>query len=581
MSLHIISHIARILSSFVVCILITSSAFSQSTPHSFLLPIDIPPLLSANYGELRPNHFHGGLDFKTQSIVGKNLIAIDSGYVSRIQVRPSGYGLALYITHYNGYTSVYGHLLSLNQKIDSVVKAYQKFHTKNIVDIHFQSHELPIQRGEIIGLSGNSGSSGGPHLHFEIRDSKTQNTLNPLLFYPQIVDKSRPKITAIGVYPLDSSSFVSQARSKKFYKVLTNKSEGLQKISEPIHAWGTIGFSVQGNDFMQGTGHVYGFYTVKLLCNDTVLYARRIDEISFENTADINSFIDYTEYAKTKRYFEKAFVEPNNTLQVYTHLHNYGKYSAKTIDTVTCEFIVGDFNENMAAVTFTVIQQPIHDTILSKLPPYPQKNSCKLPFTHTLQGFTFTGNEQTFFTDFTFTATVDTLNPKKRYHSHRYSIKSDQLIFKKAASIQIQSHVPKELQEKAIIELSNAAGAKSPILATFDEQGIASGYTKRPGTFGVVLDTVAPFVKPNFANNGNLQANKSLSFKISDNFSGIKEYNAYVDDEWVILNYDAKSATVYLKFADTNMQFNTKHSLRIEVRDMCNNTTTKEYSFFK
>lgn len=581
MSKHFSYYIKHILISTFCFVGFSISIFSQSTQQSLLLPVDIPVLLSANFGELRSNHFHGGLDFKTQSLVGKNMIAIDSGYVSRIQVRPSGYGLALYITHYNGYTSVYGHLLSFNQRIDSVVKAYQKLHKKNIVDIQFQEHELPVSRGEIIALSGNSGSSGGPHLHFEIRDSKTQNTLNPLLFYPQIIDKARPKIFSIGIYPLDSLSYIENTRDKKFYKVQSTQTSSMHNIASPIHVWGNIGFSIQGNDYMQGTGHVYGFYTVKLLCNDTLIYARQIDEISFENTGDINSFIDYSEYSKSKRYFEKAFVEPNNTLQVYTQLKNKGIYPATHIDTVTCEFIVGDFNSNMAAVTFKLIQKPVADSTVKKQSPYPFKYSCSDAFTHVLPGFIFNADSNTFFNDFTFSSNIDTLNPKKRYYSKRYSIKSDQLIFKKPASISIQSSVSKELQAKALIELSNAAGAKSPILAKFDEQGVAFGSIKRPGTVGVVLDTIAPFVKPNFANNANLQANKSLSFKISDNFSGIKYYNAYIDDQWVILDYDAKSATVYLTFANTSIETGKKHSLRLEVSDMCNNVTIKEYSFFK
>jgi hypothetical protein len=564
-----------------ILLLYSIIAYSQSTQQSFVLPVDIPVSLSANFGELRPNHFHGGLDFKTLSVVGKNMISIDTGYVSRIQVRPSGYGLALYITHPNGYTSVYGHLLSFNAKIDAYVKQYQIANQKNIVDIQLQPHELPVARGEVIAFSGNSGSSQGPHLHFEIRDSKTQNTLNPFLFYPQIIDKSRPKITAIGVYAMDSMSFIENSRDKKFYTVQSTPTSSMHNIANPIQVWGNIGFSVQGNDFMQNSGHVYGYYSVKLLCNDTLLYARQIDEISFETTADINSFIDYTEYNKSKRYFEKAFVETNNSLQIYTHLKNKGIYTAKTIDTVTCEFIVGDFHSNVAAVSFQLIQKPIADSILQKMKPYPKKYPCNQDFFLSLPGFTFSADNRTFYTDFTFFTSIDTVNPKKRYLSKRYTIKSDQLIFKKSATISIHTSVPKELQSKALIEHSNSAGAKSPIFVKFDEQGVATGSTKRPGTFGVVLDTVAPFIKPNFANNANLQSNSFISFKMSDNFSGIKDYNAFIDNNWVILDYDAKSATVYLRFGDASIETGKKHTLRIEVSDMMNNNIIKEYSFFK
>jgi murein DD-endopeptidase MepM/ murein hydrolase activator NlpD len=150
--------------SLLVCF--SFSGFSQNEKYTFLMPLDIPPFLSANFGELRPNHFHAGLDFKTQAVVGKNILAIDTGYVSRVQVRPTGYGVALYITHPNGYTSVYGHILSLEPRIDSLVKKYQYEHKENVVDMSFLPEILPVSRGEIVALTGNSGSSGGPHLNF-------------------------------------------------------------------------------------------------------------------------------------------------------------------------------------------------------------------------------------------------------------------------------------------------------------------------------------------------------------------------------------------------------------------------------
>ena len=557
------------------------AAIAQNeTKHSFLLPVDIPVKLAANYGELRPNHFHGGIDFKTESVVGKNMIAIDSGYVSRVQIRPSGYGNALYITHPNGITSVYGHLLAFSPEIDSVVKAYQYTNQKNTVDASFEPNQLPVIRGEVVALSGNSGSSSGPHLHFEMRDSKTQNTLNPLQFYPQIVDKARPKISNIGVYALDSNSYVNNGREKIFYKAIPIvENPGMYSIASPVIVSGNIGFGIQGNDYMQNTGHIYGYYSVALLCNDTVLYERKIDEISFKNGADINSLIDYKEKLKTGRLFEKAYVDENNELEIYTTLVNNGIYATTSIDTAVCEFIVADYNGNIAAITITLLQKPIPDSIKKMLKPYPKKFSCKEGFDLKLDGCTFTTTNKTFFTDFTFASKVDTLNPKKRYFSKRYTISSDQLIFKNAAKISIQTTLPKELYDKALIECSNKAGAKSALVTKIDENGVATANVKKPGIYAVTIDTVAPHIKPNFVNNQNLSASKKLTFKMSDNFSGIKEYDAFVDDQWCILDFDAKSAIVNLRFDETRIEKGKTHTLRIRLEDMCGNVVEKNYTF--
>jgi hypothetical protein len=545
-----------------------------------LLPVDIPVALSGNFGELRPNHFHSGIDFKTQQVIGKNIRAIEDGYVSRAAVRPSGYGMCLYVTHPNGLTSVYAHLSAFSPKIDSVVRAKQyELQSNNFDYAEFDSLAMPVSRGEIIALSGNSGSSGGPHLHFEIRNTESENALDPIQFYPNISDKARPRISAIGVYAMDTNSFVAQKRGKQFYATSAKGSAGNYVLAKPIEVWGNIGFSIQGNDLMTGQGNVYGFYRVKLSCNKQILYERVIDEISFATTSDINSLIDYEERVKSKRYFEKAFVDKNNDLKIYTKLHNTGIYQATQVDTAQCEFVVSDFHNNAASLQFTLLQKPLTDSILQKLPKLTDTSEwfdCKKEFTYSLNDFSFTADNKTFFTDFTFSA-KEVITPTKRsYYSKRYNIQTNQPIFKKAAQIRVQTNLPDSLRSKALFERSGAA-----VFTKIDTSGVATASVKFGGTYGIVIDTIAPKITLNLAAGANLQQAQSISFRISDDFSGIGSYNAYIDEQWTLLNYDAKTRTVYLYFKYATLEPNKMHDLRLEVTDVSGNKAVKTVRFYK
>ncbi|MCL2327207.1 MAG: M23 family metallopeptidase [Bacteroidetes bacterium] len=548
--------------------------------YNVLLPVDIPVALSGNFGELRANHFHSGIDFKTQQVIGKNIRAIEEGYVSRAAVRPSGYGMCLYVTHPNGLTSVYAHLSAFSPRIDSVVRAKQHEMKSNNFDFaEFDSLEMPVARGEIIALSGNSGSSGGPHLHFEIRNTVTENALDPLQFYPQIIDKARPRITAIGVYAMDDNSFVAQKRGKQFYTATAKGTSGEYVLAKPIEVWGNIGFSIQGNDLMTGQSNVYGFYHVKLSCNKQVLYERVMDEVSFATTNDLNSLIDYEERAKSKRYFEKAFVDKNNDLHIYTKLHNSGIYAATKADTAQCEFVVSDYHNNAASLQFTLLQKPLADSVLRKLPKLPETGEwfdCKEEFAYSLNDFTFTASDKTFFTDFTFSAKEVTTPAKRTYYSKRYNIQTNQPIFKKPAQISVQTNLPDSLRSKALFERGGAA-----VFTKINDEGIATASVKFGGTYGIVVDTTAPKITLNLAQGANLQQSKFISFKISDDFSGIGSYNAYINDKWTLLDYDAKTATVYLYFKYADLQPDTMHDLRIEVSDVSGNKAVKVARFYR
>ena len=202
-------------------LIVCFTAVSQSTTN-FRSPMDIPLQLSGNFGELRPGHFHAGLDIRTQGKVGLPIYAIDSGYVSRIAVSEGGYGKVIYITHPNGFTSVYAHLRKFYGSFQGLARDIQYGQQVFQFDSSLTETNLTVAKGDIIGYSGNTGGSAGPHLHFEIRNTKTEHPINPLLFGFEIKDNIAPKIYAIGIYPLSTTSNVNGKNEKRILKAVGN-----------------------------------------------------------------------------------------------------------------------------------------------------------------------------------------------------------------------------------------------------------------------------------------------------------------------------------------------------------------------
>ncbi|MGL5889408.1 MAG: M23 family metallopeptidase, partial [Bacteroidia bacterium] len=261
---------------FVFPVLMYAHSEQTNYPKNyFQTPIDAPLLLAGNFGELRPNHFHAGIDITTQGKEGIAIFAAAEGYVSRIRISPFGYGKALYITHPNGYTTVYGHLRNFNKDIGMYAERNQYEAELFEIDITVPPGALPVKKGEIIARSGNTGGSGGPHLHFEIRDTKTEDALNPLLFGLPVADKVAPTIVRVAIIPLDANARVNGKNQKKYIALKSLKgifvpataADTLPRIS------GRIGFAVDAYD-KESTPHgKNGVYGIRLSINGSDVYA--------------------------------------------------------------------------------------------------------------------------------------------------------------------------------------------------------------------------------------------------------------------------------------------------------------------
>ena len=299
------------------------SAQAQHVQESkFCSPFDFPILLSANFGELRPNHFHNGLDIKTQGVTGKPIHCIADGYVSRVAVLHGGYGQAIYVTHPNGLTSVYGHVISFAKNIQAYVRQYQYAHETFVCDLKFQPGQFPVKKGDIIALSGNEGASAGPHLHLELRRTETGEYIDPMPYFKHLLkDSKAPVGSLIGIYPIQGKGVVNGSSHKKLLAI--------GNLKQPVHAWGEIYTGISAKDYMDGTSNFYGVHSVTLYVNSVQVFNSTTDKVLPDENRMINGFTDYEELTRTRRLIMRSYKLPGNRLRL---LHPNENRGAVTID---------------------------------------------------------------------------------------------------------------------------------------------------------------------------------------------------------------------------------------------------------
>src|SRR5690606_21178437 len=281
-------------------------------------PLEIPLILSGNFAELRSNHFHSGLDLKTQQRIGLKVLAAADGYVSRIKIQHYGYGKTLYVTHPNGYTTVYAHLSEYSSIIEAYVKKHQYEVESYEIEMFPATGELLVSKGELIAYSGNTGGSGGPHLHFEIRD-KDELPMNPLLFGYDIKDTSKPVISSLYVYPLGEGSSVNNSlrRQKLKLTLLKNGDYG----AESVTALGDIGFAINTFDRQDLAANANGVYNIQTFINGSQNFEVDFRKFSFDETNRLNRFIDYEHFKTAKERIQKLFND-NNDLSILKSINN-------------------------------------------------------------------------------------------------------------------------------------------------------------------------------------------------------------------------------------------------------------------
>ncbi|MCH9659629.1 MAG: M23 family metallopeptidase [Bacteroidetes bacterium] len=543
---------------------------AQNIPTDYFSdPLEIPIILAGNFGELRSNHFHSGLDIKTQQKRGVPIYAPADGFVKRIKVAHFGYGKALYLTHPNGYITVYAHLQSYGGVIEDYVKEKQYEKESYTIELFPEPSLLTVSKGDIIGYTGNSGSSGGPHLHYEIRDSSSR-PMNPMLFGMDIDDAKDPIVNTVMVYPISGDAQVNGALEPQ--KLRLKKQKDGSYRTEGIEAFGTIGVGVSTNDQHDGASNKNGAYQIRSMVNGEEKFHVHFNRFSFAETRYLNRYIDYGYYKKNKIRIQKLFRQDNNPLSIIKNEVDNGFLTMEEGYSSVYTIEIIDFKKNK-----TIITIPIKGA-KSAIPATPEDNAFMTFVSHN-QGNSITKGKfsvyipaESLYEDamLMVTSDVDTL----KLHEDAIPLHKNMTISFDA------SNYTKEDMSQLYIGKSNYN--KPPRYYTTYRNGKKlSAKTKTFGTYVLARDTTPPVISPrNFTDEQWISNNETLELTIEDVVSGISTYHATLNGKFILTEYDYKKDVLVYDFDDEVVK-DTENKLKVIVVDNVGNSTTFEATFYR
>lgn len=541
-----------------------TSAFAEDSIPTLSHPLNIPLVLSGNFGELRPNHFHSGLDFKTQGRTGLPVYSVDDGYVSRVVVSPTGFGRAVYITHpATGLTSVYGHLKSFSKKIDAPVRKSQYENETFKIDMSFQENQIPVKKGEQIGLSGNAGSSGGPHLHLDIRDTKTGHALDPLPYFKKhITDKVAPEVRAVALYPLEGKGVVNGSSSHP-----TTHASG--HINDSYKAWGKVIPAIKAYDKMSNTSNIYGIKYLTLFVDGKPFYERIIDRVDLDNSKAVNTLVDYEGVVNNNSWMMWTLIPESEPLYGMVQGVNNGVLDINEEREYKCMWIVTDEHGNSHRIPFVIEgvksgipeSEPDEDKIL-----YRGHNTITQP------GIKVEFEPETFYDDCYLSLKVDENSP---YVTPIYIIGNPAIPISQEYKVTID--IPADsLPQKGGYYLARLRNNRKSGVDSRYSGGQIVGSPSSLGTFTVIHDDTAPLIKPI---KPTTWGTGKISFIISDNLSGIKSYRGEIDGTFALFELDAKTGRVDFVMDSSRWDKNKKHDIRFTVTDKAGNTSEYNGTF--
>ncbi|MDI9604261.1 MAG: M23 family metallopeptidase [Bacteroidota bacterium] len=561
----------RIFRFVLVCLLgIITPLFAHS--QQYLYPLSIPPALSANFGELRSNHFHSGLDFKTQQVTNKPIVAIEDGYVSRISVSPGGYGLALYIDHPStGHTSVYAHLNSFSDTIARWVIEKQ-YELENFqVNLYPSEGTLPVKRGEQIALSGNTGSSGGPHLHFEIRDTHTQEPLDALEFLPKISDTRKPDLRGIAFYPVTGKGVVNGSQEPLRLTIGSDGAGNPSGLGQTINAWGQLGVGVKAYDRMDGQSNIYGVKHVRLFVDDELIFSSTINRFSFADTRMLNSFTDFEEWRNNRSFYMKSFVEPGNRLPLY-ETKNRGYIDISEERPYLFKYELEDHSGNRLTYRFTVNGQ---EQAIPLEPPCKQWMAWKFPNAYMEPGFTLRIPDGNLYDDICFTHSA---TENRKYYSNLHQVNDCPVPLHGQGEMWIGLHTDTLLEKRnyGVVQI-NKNGSESWMGGEYARGGIRLSISELGGRYAVAADTVPPTITP--VESGNWVNQRRIRIRLRDDKSGIASFRGEINGRFVLFTHDSKSTLYTYRFDDSRLTKGEQQEFLFTATDGAGNRSEYRFSF--
>lgn len=560
---------------FIVFFILCSFINAQNYPQNyFRSPLNIPLQLAANFGELRADHFHMGLDIRTQGKENLPVFAAADGYVSRVEVSEYGFGKAIFIVHPNGYTTVYGHLNNFFPALNDFVKNKQYEDESWQQDDSLQPGLFKVFKGQLIAYSGNTGASAGPHLHFEIRDSKTGNNLNPELFGFNIPDKIPPAIYSLSWYDRRYSTYQSGPKTiaVKGKAGIYNTVNKVIKIGSPL-----ISLGISAEDKNETSPFMFGIYSAELRLDDSLIFAFELSNISYDETRYVNACIDYKTWASSKKYIQHLSILPGNDLPIFTSTPSRGLIIINDTSLHNISVNISDVYGRTSNINFQIqysdsLQQNISYTPNAK-PILPDQENV-------IHGNYFEAafRKNAFYdgVPFTFSESLNkmpnTASPLIVLHNYLVPVHN-------RYTIKIKTSLPANdsLRNRTIMQF--VSGNHKDIVKGEWQGDWMQSSSRRLGNIQLVTDTIPPVIQFIGWKNGLkiLSTQRSLHIKCTDNMEEVESFKATLDGQWLMF---VKKSNDFIYSFDEHC---TKgpHQLVITVSDVAGNISEQSFSFTK
>ena len=541
------------------------------TAQNYTSPLDFKMLLSGTFGELRGNHFHAGIDIKTEGVEGQKVKTIADGYISRIKVSTWGYGKAIYITHpETGHTSVYAHLQKFSDKIDRIVK--KEHYKKESFEINLfpNKNALKVKQGEIIALSGNSGGSGGAHLHFEIRDTKTEHPINPLQFGFKIADNIPPTLSKLKIYAFDTT-LINGYRKSKIINI--KKTNNKYSIDETPTINGSFALGISTYDKLNDSYNKNGVYSIKVCVDSSICYKFTVDELDFSTSRYINAHMDYKEKKESKKKYHRCYKLPHNKLTNYSDIINEGIINIKDTLSHLITLEVTDIYGNISDLQFNV--KSTNNPFLSRCPL--PKDTINTPFSLDKVNIFKKENMELHMQTFSLYEPLmfhyNTIDSVDGVYGKVHQVHYDNTPVHKKYVLSLKAEIADSLKARSYIATTDLKGNFWYIGGKWTN-GFIKTKTREFGNFCIITDTMIPEIKGVNIYPGKIfNTQSTIKCTIKDKDSGIKNYRGEIDGKWILMDYDYKKNLLIFDI-DKNISKG-KHTFTLEVEDNVGNK--KEY----